>query len=107
MSGSLKSVRWDAYVHRLDLGLYCYPKELWGTGVRNHVNSTGKNPLYRRLRGGSTPRPCITQDSELNTLPTELFRPPDRKTDPHLPSQCGSTYNCLDRPVPDTHSVCC
>ena len=35
-----------------------------------------ENPLYRRLRGGSNPRRCISQDSEPNTLPTERFRPP-------------------------------
>ena len=40
----------------------------------NHVKSR-ENPLYRRLIGGSNPRRCITQDSEPNTLPTELFRP--------------------------------
>ena len=34
-----------------------------------------KNSLYQRLRGGSNPQHCITQDSEPNTLPTELFRP--------------------------------
>ena len=39
-----------------------------------------KNPLYRRLRGGSNPRGCITQDSEPNTLPTELFRPPENSS---------------------------
>ena len=43
MSGSLKSVRCNACVHRLDLGLYSHPKELWGNGVRTHVNSKGKN----------------------------------------------------------------
>ena len=47
-----------------------------GNGVRTHINSKGKNPLYRRLRGGSNPRRSITQDTELNTLLTELFRPP-------------------------------
>ena len=35
-----------------------------------------KNPLYQRLRGGSNPRHCITQDSKRNTLPTELCRHP-------------------------------
>ena len=35
-----------------------------------------KFPLPR-LRGGSNPQPCITQDSELNTLLTELFQPPN------------------------------
>ena len=34
-----------------------------------------ENPLYRRLRGGTTPWRCIFRDSEPNTLPTELLRP--------------------------------
>ena len=37
----------------------------------------GKNHLCQRLRGGSNPRCCITQDSEPNTLLTELFQPHD------------------------------
>ena len=41
----------------------------------SHVNSKGKKPLHHRLRGRRNPPRCITQDSEPNTLPTELFRP--------------------------------
>ena len=48
MSGSLESVRWNAFVHRLDLGLYSHCKEFWGNGVRTHVNSKGKNPLHQK-----------------------------------------------------------
>ena len=44
MSESSESVRWNACVHRLDLGLYFHPKEFWGNGVRTHVNSKGKIP---------------------------------------------------------------
>ena len=44
MSGSFESVRWNACVHRLDLGLYSHPKELLGNGVRADVNSKGKIP---------------------------------------------------------------
>ena len=50
MSGSFKSLRWNACVHRLDLGLHSHPKELegWGggraDGVRTHVNTKGKIP---------------------------------------------------------------
>ena len=47
-----------------------------GNGVRTHVNSKGEKTLYRRLRGGWNTRRCITVDSEPNTLPTELSRPP-------------------------------
>ena len=56
-------------------------ERFFGNGVRTHVNSKGKNPVYRRLRGGSNPRRCITKDSEPNALLTELFRlplPPSR-----------------------------
>ena len=45
------------------------------SGVRTHVNSKEKN-LYRRRRGGSNPRRCITQVRGPSTLLTELFRPP-------------------------------
>ena len=44
VSGPLESVRWNACVHRLDLGLYSHPKEFGGNGVRTHVNSKGKIP---------------------------------------------------------------
>ena len=44
MPGSLESVRWNAYVHRLDLGLDSHPKGFWGNGVRTHLNSKGKIP---------------------------------------------------------------
>ena len=47
--------RWNACVHRLGLGLNSPPKEFWGERVRNHVNSKGKNPLYRRFRGRFDP----------------------------------------------------
>ena len=52
--------------------------EIWGIGVRTHVNSKGKVSSTEKilLRGGSNPRRCIKQDSEPNTLPTELFWPP-------------------------------
>ena len=56
---------------------FILPSErVWGNGVRTHVNSKGTDPLYQRLREGSNPRRSITQDSEPNTLPTELFWPP-------------------------------
>ena len=60
-SGSVETVRWNACVHRLDLGLYSHPKELfcflcvfccccwgfflggggWEDAVKTHVNSMG------------------------------------------------------------------
>ena len=43
-AGSFESLRWNACVHPLDLGLHSYPKEFFGIGVRTHVNSKGKIP---------------------------------------------------------------
>ena len=43
-------MRWNSCVHRLDLDLFPYPKEVFlGNGIRIHVNSKGKNPLYRKI----------------------------------------------------------
>ena len=77
MSGSFESVRWNARVHRLDLGLYSHPKGFWGNGVKTHVNSKGKIPSTGKIlqRGGSNPRRCYKQDSEPNTLPTSYSCP--------------------------------
>ena len=44
MSRSFESMRWNACVHRLDLGLYSQPKEFLGNGVRTHFNCKGKIP---------------------------------------------------------------
>ena len=76
ISKSFESMQWSACVHRLDLSSCSHPKEFWGNVIRTYVNSKGKNPLYRRLRGGSNLWHCITQDSKPNTLLTELFWPP-------------------------------
>ena len=46
MSGLFECVRWNACVHKLDLGLYSHPREFLGNGVRTHVNSMGKFSLY-------------------------------------------------------------
>ena len=42
-----------------------------------------KSPVPQKIlpRGESNPRRCIKQDREPNTLPTELFRPPDPGAD--------------------------
>ena len=42
---SFESVLWNAYVHRLDLGLYSHPKEFIGNGGRTRVNSKPKIPF--------------------------------------------------------------
>ena len=71
-SGSFE--RWNACVHRLDLGLYSHPKEFWGNGVWTHVNSKEKSPLPENVpRRGSNPRRC---GQRVQALPTELFRSP-------------------------------
>ena len=75
MPGYFKSMQWNACVHRQDLGLYSHPEEIGGNGVRNHVFSKRKNPLYQRLKGGSNLQRCIMQDSESNTLLMELSWP--------------------------------
>ena len=54
MSGSFESVRWNACVHGLDLGLYSHPKDFGGNGVRNHVNSKGKIPSTGGSEEGRT-----------------------------------------------------
>ena len=46
-----------------------------GEWIRNPCELQGKNLLYTRLRRGSNLWRSITQDSESNTLPTELFWP--------------------------------
>ena len=51
MSGCFKSVRWNACVHRLDIGVYnSHPKEFLGTGVRTYVNLREKPPLPETQR---------------------------------------------------------
>ena len=77
MSGSFESVQWNACVNRLDLGLYCHPKEFWGNGVRTLVNCKGKIPSTGKnlLRGGLNPQRCIKEDSEPNTLPMSYLGP--------------------------------
>ena len=76
-------------MHRLHLGLCSHPKELLENEVRTQLNSKEKNPLYRRLRGGSNPRRCVTQDSGPNTLPAELFRPPPPPPPPNKAFRLG------------------
>ena len=48
MSGSFESVRWNACVHRLDLGLYSHPKGFWGKESEPMLTPKEKNPLYRK-----------------------------------------------------------
>ena len=55
--GSFESLRWNACVHRLDLGLYSNPKEFWMNGVRTHVNSKGKIPSTEKKKNKQTLSP--------------------------------------------------
>ena len=72
-SGSFESVRWNACVHRLDLGFFSHPKVFWGNGVWTHVNSKGKIPSTGKFpRGGSNPRRC---GQRAQTLPTSYSGP--------------------------------
>ena len=73
-SGSFESVRWNACVHRLDLGLYSHPKEFfWGMEFEPMLTPREKSPLLENVpRGGSNPRRC---GQRAQALPTELFRP--------------------------------
>ena len=48
-SGSFESVRWNACMHRLDLGLYSHPKEFFGEWSWNPCYLQGKNPLYQKI----------------------------------------------------------
>ena len=76
MSGSFESVRWNACVQRLDLGLYSHPKEFRGNIDRTHVNSKGKVLSTGGSEEDRTRLAASRKDSEPNTLPSELFRPP-------------------------------
>ena len=50
-------------------------ERVWeGGGGKSPINSKGKIPSSGGS-GGLNPRRCITQDSEPNTLPIEIFRP--------------------------------
>ena len=60
---------------------------------QNPCKLQGKNPFYWRLRGRLNPRCCITQNSEPNTLPTELFRPP---TNQPTKRSCRGSRNLAD-----------
>ena len=71
-----ESVRWNISVDRLDLGSYPHPKEFFlGNGTRTHVNSKGKNPLYRKAPRWVEPATLHHAGQRPHILPTELFRP--------------------------------
>ena len=74
VSGDTKlGSRGDSVIVRVTFSLCSHLKEFLGNGVRTHVNSKGKIPSTRGSEDGQT-CDCIMQDSEPNTLPTELFQ---------------------------------
>ena len=75
MSGSFKSVRRNACVHRLDLVLYSLSKEFWGMESEPVLFPRAKSPLQEAQRRVE-PATLHHADRELITLPPELFRPP-------------------------------
>ena len=62
--------------------VYTLIQKFRGNGVRTHVTSKGKNPLYRRLRGGSTSRraasPTHFRLSYSGPLSPSVSLPPSR-----------------------------
>ena len=71
-SGSFESVRWNACVHRLDLGLYSHPS-FFGNGVWTHVNSKGKIPSTGKFPQRRIEPATLWTASPKTT--NELFRP--------------------------------
>ena len=103
MSGSFETMRWNACVHRLDLGLYSNLKELGRRGrgggeVRRH--SKENNPFTWKIliREGSNPLHRLKQDSEANALPTS-YSGPLLRSKIVLYSSLLHTYLCPPLPV--------
>ena len=89
MSGSFESLRWNACVHKLNLGLYSRPKEFGGHGVRNHADSKGKIPS---TGASDEVRTHISYDSGLT-------RPGIAASDPRIsPTSLHLHASALSRP---------
>ena len=73
MSGSFESVRWNARVHRLDLSLYCHPKECLGNESEPMLTPRERDLLYRGCKGRPNPRDAASRRT--CEPPTELSRP--------------------------------
>ena len=101
-------MRWNARVHRLDLGLYSHPKELEGEGggggggrVRTHVNSQGKSPLPDKF----SPEGDRTFNSKgKSPLPDKFSPEEDRTHDAVLCGTEGPTHYQRAIPAP-CHSI--
>ena len=71
-------MRWNACVHRLDLGLYSHPKEFWGNEVRTHFNSKGKIPSTGKKNSPQRriePTTLHPAGQRAQHTTNELFRP--------------------------------
>ena len=113
-SGPFESVRWNACLHRLDLGLCSHPKEFFwgGNGVWTHVNSKGKIPStgkcpQRRIE------PATLWIASPNTT-NELFRPRDWHLFCKFGMTCAwtknvekSTYHDQDFPIIGRNELTC
>ena len=77
MSGSSESVRWNACVHRLDLGLYSHPKEFGGMESEPMLIPREKSPLPEKI-SPQQDRTCDAASAGQRAQHTtyELFRPP-------------------------------
>ena len=73
MSGSFESVRWNARVHRLDLGLYSHPKESQEMESEPLLTPMEKSPLPEAQR--RVEPTMLHHTVQSNTLLTELFWP--------------------------------
>ena len=77
-SGVLQySGRFQHYYRQIRTGrqVWYSHRKVFRAWSQNPSQLQGTNPLYWRLRGGSNSRCCIMQDSEPNTLLSELFQP--------------------------------
>ena len=73
MSGSFKSVRWNAQTRP---GFILSSERVLGNGVRAHANSKGKITFIGKiLLSGGSDAWHIKQDSKLNTPPTSCHSP--------------------------------
>ena len=90
MSGSFESMRWNAWVHRLDP---VYTERVLGEWNQNLCQHQGKYALYRRLRGGWKPRHCRTAS------PTHCR---SSYSGPYQPEWSGAVIVCWLLNVPAT-----
>ena len=81
MSGSFVSVLWRACKHRLDLGLYCHPKEFRGMETEPMLTPREKSPLPEknippeedRTHYAAPSNTFLRKSIQLNYLPCVKF----------------------------------